>query len=266
MNDLTSLVDSEIGVIAPKAGEPLIVSVGTGTAKLDIQPEASNRRRFCKGGLLYQLYEAFMASMSSKRYWRFGENFYRLDVQFDERELELDNVNQIPTMAIRAEEQFCTSSSLDKLASQLTVAHFHFEFEDVPRRMRGQLTGVGYILCDLKYGHPAYDALLDQLSRDRARFYFNGSAISGRVGDRSFRDTAGNIRKRVEFVLAWEDISICLKIEHSLQQHICGSPFPISVRIRAQNLDAVFGQLNHRKRVSLPNFGSTNPKRRRNRR
>jgi hypothetical protein len=64
-------------------------------------------------------------------------------------------------MAIRAKEQFRISSSLDKLASQLTVAHFYFKFEDVPRRMRSQLTGAGYILCDLKYSYLAYDALLD---------------------------------------------------------------------------------------------------------
>jgi hypothetical protein len=249
MNDPTSLVDSEIGVIAPEAGEPLVVSVGTGSAKVNRQLETSNGRRFWKNGLVHRLYEALMASMSSKRYWRSGDSYFRFDVDFCGREPELDDVHRIPAMAVRADEQFRRSSRLGELASRFIAEHFHFELQEVPRRMGDQIIGAGYILCDLKYGHPAYEALLDKLSRDGARFYFNGSPISGRINDRSFTDSAGNVRRRVEFTTTRETISICLKTRHSEPQQISRSPFSIGKRLQDQNLDAFFGQANHRKRA-----------------
>lgn len=247
MNDPTALVDSEIKVIASEEEEPLIVSLGTGSVDVDSPASPSVSRRAWKNGLIYRLYDALMSSIGSKRYWR-SNNYYRFNVKFDHKEPELDDTQQIPAMANRADEQFRSSGQLDELAFRLITAHFHFELEDLPRRVGDRFAGVGHILCDLKKGHPAYDALVNHLIGSGAKFYLNGSPIVGNIGERAFMDSTGNVRQRVEFMIAQETLSIQVKARQSDPQQISGSPFCIAKRIRDQNLEAFFGQANHRKR------------------
>jgi hypothetical protein len=248
MNNPTSLIDSEINVIAPSSGEPLIVSVGTGLSGVRHRTTRLHRFRPWKNGLIYRLYEALMSSMSSKRYWRSGDNYYEFNVNFREEVPGLDDVRQIPLMADTAYEQFHVSSTLPILASRLIAAYFHFELEQEPNQIGNEITIAGHILCDIKHGHPAYEALLDRLSRDGATFYINGKPIIGKIRDRSFVDLAGNVRLRVEFTTSKDTLSICLKTTNSEAHHISKSPFNIFDRVQDQNLDAYFGQANHRKR------------------
>uniref|UniRef100_A0A093XBG7 Calcium-independent phospholipase A2-gamma n=1 Tax=Talaromyces marneffei PM1 TaxID=1077442 RepID=A0A093XBG7_TALMA len=256
MNDPTALVDSEIKVIASEEEEPLVVSLGTGSVNVDRPASPSVSRRAWKNGLIYRFFEALMSSIGSKRYWRSDNNYYRFNVKFDHEEPKLDDTQQIPAMASRADEQFRSSGQLDELAFRLIAAHFHFELEDLPRRVGDRFAGVGHILCDLKKGHPAYDALVNHLTRSGAKFYLNGSPIAGNMADRAFKDSTGNVRQRVEFMIAHETLSIQLKVRQSDPQQISGSPFCIAKRIRDQNLDSFFGQANHRKRKHSAQDGS----------
>jgi hypothetical protein len=232
MNNPTSLVDSEVEVIAPETGEPLVVSVGMGSAKTDRHPEESHSRRLWKNGLVHRMYDALMASMGSKRYWRSGGNYLRFDVDFHGREPQLDDVRRIPAMALRAEKHFDRDIRLDELAYRLIAALFHFELDEMPCRAGSQITSTGYILCDLKHGHPAYRALLNRLSREGARFYLDGRLLAGEIGDRMFINSAGNVCRRVEFTTTREDLLISLKMHNCQPQQISGLPFPINGRVK----------------------------------
>lgn len=262
MNDPTALVDSEIRVIATEEEQPLVVSVGTGSVNPEGENNPSNRRGFWKSRLIYRLYEAFMSSIGSKRYWRSDHNYYRFNVKFDGKEPELDDTRQIPAMANRADEQFRGSRKLDELALRLIAAHFHFELEDLPSRVDNRFTGVGHILCDLKNDHPAYDALMNHLVTSGAKFYVNRCPLAAEIGDHHFRDSTGNVHQRVDFTTTQEILSFQLKIGKSEPQEISGSPFSLVKRGRDQNLDSFFGHANHRKRKQSAYDGCEKSKKR----
>jgi hypothetical protein len=269
-NNPVSLIDSEIEAIARLTEDPIIVSVGTGSAKVK-GPEGPGSRGIWRDGFIPRLYRALMAQMRGKRFWQefqnrrridSRENHFRFDIDFDKIEPNLDQVSQIPQMAEKAQEQFLTSKDIDILAHHFIAAHFHFELETVPERVRNQYSGAGYILCDLKRSHPAYEALLSRLSKGSARFYLNNRLISGRIEDRSFIGRNGGFCKRVEFQTMETKLSIGLKLQGFQPQNISGSPFSIDKRVEAQNLDAYFGQANHRKR-KRPNQDERSAKRQR---
>lgn len=251
-NNPSSIIDSEIGVIDPLAYEPLVVSVGTGTPKEPDEPETSGPRGIWKDGFIPRLYRALMASMRAKSHPHLGDQ--RFDISFDGSEPALDDVSAMPEMATSAQEQFASSTELDSLACHLLVSHFYFELESIPRRAGSQCYGVGHILCDLKSNHPAYKILLGRLSAESARFYLDSRPIPGDITDRTFKGRDGNFDKRVEFESIGEELRITLKVGSFQPQNISGSPVRISQRVMAQNLDAYFGQCNHRKRKLSTNI------------
>jgi hypothetical protein len=255
-----ALVNPEIEAIAPLTEEPLIVSVGTGSTEEKDVPDKPSPRRGWKTGFIFRNISAYIESMNSKRLGQdFNnqrrmapkENYYRFDINFPGRMPSLDNVYQIPGIKAEAIKQFSDSKDIDILAYRFITSHFQFELEAMPKEVSGQYFGAGHILCDLKRSHPAYRALLDRLSLSAARFYMNGEVISGKIDDRSFVDTDGNFRKRVEFESINGKLSITMGTSEWEPLHISGSPFSIEKRIRDQNLDAYFGQASHRKRKRL---------------
>ena len=111
------------------------------------------------------------------------ENYFCFDIDFDEREPDLNQVSQISEMIVKAQKWFLNFKRIDILACCLIAEHFHFELESISEMVEGQYSGAGHILCDLKLSHPAYDALLSRLSESSVRFYFNGHLISERIED-----------------------------------------------------------------------------------
>jgi hypothetical protein len=269
-NNPAGLINPEIEAIAPLTEEPLIVSVGTGSVEeLDV-PDTSAPRRGWKDSFIPRHYRAYVESMNSNRQGQdfnnqrrlaSGENYYRFDVKWEGREPGLDQVCQMPLVKAKAEEQFSNSKEMDVLADRFKASLFQFELEAEPRKRGGEQLGTGHILCDLKRNHPAYGALLDQLSQGKARFYVDGNLIPGRIGDRSFLNLDGDFRKRVEFESVTGKLSISLKISGRQPQDISGSPFSIEKRIEAQSLNAYFGQASHRKRKWLGHSDVTAKKR-----
>jgi hypothetical protein len=260
MNNPIFLVNPQIEAIAPLTEEPLIISVGTGSAEEEGVPNTAAPRRGCKDKSPLRHLRAYKKSMDGKRFSQDFKNqrrlateetYFRFDVNFHGREPGLDAVYEIPWIKTTAQEQFSNSEDMDGVAYLFLVSHFHFELEAMPKSRGGQYFGVGHILCDLKRSHPAYEALLDRLSSGGARFYMNGEVISGKIDDRSFVDVNGNFRKRVEFESINGKLFITMETSEWEPLHISGSPFSIEKRIRDQNLDAYFGQLSHRKRKRL---------------
>ena len=264
-----ALVNPEIEAIAPLTGEPLIVSVGTGsTEEEDVPdttegkdgPDKSGPRKGWKVGFVIRNLSAYLESMNGKRLGQDynnqrrmapKEDYYRFDVNFPGRMPGLDNVDQIPWIKAEAHKQFSDSENIDILAYRFITSHFQFELGTMPKKVSGQYFGAGHILCDLKRSHPAYRALMNRLSLGAARFYMNGEVVSGKIDDHSFVDVDGNFRKRVEFESINGKLSITMETSEWEPLHVSGSPFSIEKRIRDQNLDAYFGQASHKKRKRL---------------
>lgn len=270
-NNPVALANPEIEAIAPLTEEPLIVSVGTGTAEENDVPDTSAPRGGWKDNCLVRNFRAYKQSMNGKRLGQdfnnqrrlaSKETYFRFDVKFDGGEPPLDQVSEMPRIEAKAHEQFSHCEEVDVLADWLVASQFQFELEAKPKKVGGQYFGAGHILCDLKRNHPAYKPLLDRLSGCMAGFYVNGELTSGRIGDRSFVDMDGNFRKRVEFKGVNGKLSISLEIGVYGRQDISGSPFSIEKRIKAQGLDAYFGQASHRKRKRLDHSELTARKRR----
>jgi hypothetical protein len=102
-------------------------------------------------------------------------------------------------------------------------------------------------LCSIRRGDPAFEVLLDWLSKSSATFYLNNCPILGTVGDRSFISKDGNFRKRVELSVNGK-FTLSLKQGDSEPCNISGSPYSIERLIIAQGLNAHFGRADHGKR------------------
>lgn len=254
------MVDSEIEAIDPGVKAPLVVSVGTGLSKDQSRSFPTNSIIGWRSRFIPRLYEALMKFMCGKRLWndyqrkgRAGTSL-RFDVPFEGKEPRLDQVDRMEEMEALAEQTF-NSGDVDRLAYTLISSLFHFEFESAPRSIDGHYSG--YIMCDFTHHHPAFQPLLEKLSDESAQFLFNDQPIDGEIGDESYIDCRGDLRKKIKFQGSGEEVTISLKFgKASRTEIISGSPFSIPHRVRAQGLDAVFGEANHRKRTRGPDLSS----------
>lgn len=99
----------------------------------------------------------------------------------------------------QARAELSASKDLDNLARCVVASLFYFELESIPVYGEGRISGTGHILCRLRFGDPALEALLGQLSRSSAMFILGSRVLLGLIEDRSSVDRSGNFRKRVEF-------------------------------------------------------------------
>lgn len=159
----------------------------------------------------------------------------------------LDNTKSIHELKLKAQEDNSVSKVIDNIARCAIASVFYFELDSVPEGCNGEYTGVGFILCSIRRGDPAFEVLLDQLSKSSSTFYLNNCPIPGTVGDRSFIGKDGNFRKRVELSLSGR-FTITLKQGDLEPCNISGSPHSIEKLITAQGLNSHFGRADHGKR------------------
>jgi hypothetical protein len=173
--------------------------------------------------------------------------YFRFDAEFDGREPGLDDTSKMQELATKAREQFCKSAEVDVVAHCIVASYFHFELDSKPKKVNGKYSGSGYIRCRLPRKSPAFEELINQLSKGAARFFLGDHSIPGRIEDRSFIDSEGTFRKKVEFEVR-DRISIFLKEGSSQPEHISGSPFWIGDLIDTQGFNDDFGRADHKKR------------------
>ena len=227
----------------PLVEEPdFIVSLGTGAPRTTSgKPSMSvtGPLSLWKDGAFPRLWRMFWERMRDRH--------HRLDTEFDGELPRLDNTKSIYELKLKAQEDVSVSKVIDNIARCAIASKFYFELDSIPEGCNGEYIGAGVILCSIRQGDPAFEVLLDQLSKSSATFYLNNCPIPGTVGDRSFISKDGNFRKRVELSLNGR-FTISLKQGDSEPCNISGSPYLIEKLITAQGLNAYFGRADHGKR------------------
>ncbi|RDL30200.1 uncharacterized protein BP5553_10478 [Venustampulla echinocandica] len=260
-NDPGSLALEEVAAIYPLVDGPsLVLSLGTGSPRLADVPRMSPTRGVFRDGFIPRLFRAFRHSMGSINGHKFRsrqrgghkEQYFRFDIEFDGPEPALDDTTKIQELKAAARSAIHGSEELDRLARCVVAELFVFELdhERLPLPENGKYLCAGRILCRLRANHPAFQVLLDQLSKSSAKFLFQGSPLAGSAKDASYFDEGGDFRKRVTFEVPnrGAPISIHLREGSSEPSSISGSPFTIDTLAAALQLECCFGRPDHVKR------------------
>ncbi|KAH8653952.1 acyl transferase/acyl hydrolase/lysophospholipase [Tricladium varicosporioides] len=245
---------SEVAAMFPLVEEPdFMVSLGTGAPRTTggkPSMSVSGPLSVWKDGAFPRLWRMFWERMRDrhvKQVFRTHPRYHRLDTEFDGEMPRLDNTKKIHELQLKAQEDNSVSKVIDNIARCAIASVFYFELSSVPEGCNGEYTGFGIILCSIRRGDPAFEVLLNQLSKSSSTFYLNNCPIHGAFGDGSFIGEDGNFRKRVELNLGGR-FTISLKQGDSEPCNISGSPYSIEKLITAQGLNAYFGRADHGKR------------------
>jgi hypothetical protein len=187
-----------------------------------------------------------MRDRQVKQVFRTHPRYHRLDTEFDGAVPRLDNIQSIPELQLKAQEDSSASEVIDNIAHCAIASIFYFKLSSLPERRNGDYIDTGFILCWLRQDDPAFKVLFNKLSETSATFYLNDDPIPGVLGDGSFIGRDGNFRKRVELNLN-DRFTISLKQGGLEPCNISGSPYLVKRLITAQSLDAHFGTADHGK-------------------
>lgn len=243
----------------PSTDEPsLVVSLGTGSAYVEDKPRLSPTRGIFRDGFIPRLFRAFMLSMSSTDGHKFRsrqrqgrkEQYFRFDIEFTGPEPALDDTTRMQELKSAARTALRGSQALKRLARCIVAELFLFELEYRPYKVQGKYVCSGRILCRLRATHPALAVLIQQLSQTSSEMIVQNQALEGYIGDASWLDQSGNFSKRVEIEVIDRRTPITIQLRQRVTDSvsISGSPFTLDSLVSAQQLDACFGNLDHKKR------------------
>jgi hypothetical protein len=253
----------EVAAMFPSSDEPtLVVSLGTGSRRLDDVPRMSPSRGILKDGFIPRLFRAFMLSMSNREGHKFRsrhtacrkEQYFRFDIEFEGPEPGLDDTTKIPELKAAAQSAIDGSKEVDRLARCIIAEYFLFELEAYPQRGKnGSFDCVGHILCRLPANTAAFPALMDQLTKTSAKLFFQEQPLAGSIGDGSFLDKNKNFKKRISFSVLDKRSAISIVLQEGSSQpcNISGAPFTLNHLIKVQGLDCYFGTADHQKRKRI---------------
>jgi hypothetical protein len=243
---------SEAAALYPSAPIDLILSLGTGKiAEAEYEqpgpivkapPQAAARIR----DLLWEKTRDRQVRQAFAQH----AQYYRLDHEV-EKDYALDNISDMVALQTAVEGDASLSESIGQVAERAVASLFYFELAAMPMPWSGRF-GVGRILCSLPGTDPNFDIMLSWLSTRHVQFYLNSVPIPGTWRDREFLDQDGNFCKFVPLE-ATDRINISVRVggKSAPAWEISGSPFTVTDLIRAQGLNACFGNERHRKRRRL---------------
>lgn len=275
-NDPGDLALEELSVLYPHIDEPsLVISLGTGSRRLEEVPRMSPSRGVFKDGFIPRLLRAFNLSMNSLNGHRFRshrsagrrEQYFRFDSEFDGPEPALDDTTKTRELKAAARAAICISKDVDRAASCVVGQFFVFELESEERREDGQYMCVGHVLCRLRTDGAALGVLLDQLIQASAKLSVQSRryALGALIKNGSCLDRDGNLRLRVSFEVADKRSQIFIRLLEGSSEswNISGSPYTLDGIEGAQQLNAYFGRADHVKRKRVDPTEALSRKRRR---
>ncbi|KAJ8058493.1 hypothetical protein OCU04_012681 [Sclerotinia nivalis] len=271
-NDPGNIALQEVAAIFPNSAEPsLVVSLGTGAARVNEVPEMGPSRGLLRDGFIPRLIRAFKLSFGSaiahkhRSLRRQGsrEQYFRFDIEFDHPEPELDDTTRMQEVKERARSAICESKELDHLARCVVAELFLFELDSVPKKERGRYVCQGRIICRLRVHNTALQVLLEQLHRSSAVFLIQGNHLKGSLGDGLNEDKDGNFSKAVSFEVFDKRTTFAIQLKEGSSQpcSISGSPFSIDSLVTAQHLECPFGTMDHAKRKRVDSIDLSSRKR-----
>ncbi|KAH7393734.1 patatin-like phospholipase-like protein [Cadophora sp. MPI-SDFR-AT-0126] len=260
-NDPGNLALEEAAVIHPSIDEPsLVVSLGTGSSRPSEVPRMSPSRGILQDGFIARLLRAFKLSFGSIRGHKFRsrrregrkEQYFRFDMEFDGPEPALDDTTKMQELKAAARAAIHGSKELKRLARCVVAELFVFVLDHDPSKENGKYLCKGRILCRRRADDPAFDVLMEQLSKKSIKFFVEGHPLEGLI-DNSWLDPKGNFSKRVSIELVDRRSTFTIQLREGNMDpcSISGSPFTIDGLVSAQELNAPFGTSNHRKRMRV---------------
>ena len=238
-----------MAALFPQVEEPdFVVSLGTGEPKPSYDSPKTVSRNVWKNGAFPRLCRLFWEKMRDRKVreaFQTHPRYHRLNVQFEGDEPRLDDIQSIPDIKSKVQDDQLVCKTIDNIARCMVASLFYFELDSMPRRVEGKYVGTGHVLCSLTPSEPAFSVLFDRLSAS-GQFWINGLPVAD-ISDGSCFDNEGNFRKQVE-INTDDRLAVTLKQDSSEPCNISGSPFSVRKLILLQGLCAVFGSPDHRKR------------------
>ena len=253
-NDPGNFALEEAAALFPHHEEPsLVVSLGTGSARLEKLSCVNHTRSLLQDGFIPRLVRAFKRSIGGTQSHRLRslqrkerrEQYFRVDTEFDGPEPELDNINMVEELKEAARAAILGSEELVRLPRVIVSELFIFELAEIPCR-RSQLY-TATIVCRLRANTSPFRKLMSQMKNNSSKFLLQGHALSGSIEDGSYFNKDGNFCKRITFEAQSRDSLISVQLQRgSLEPtSISGSPFTVRRLIEAQQLDCCFGRADH---------------------
>ncbi|TLD11538.1 hypothetical protein PspLS_11481, partial [Pyricularia sp. CBS 133598] len=159
--------------------------------------------------------------------------FFRFDVKLPGAEPHLDDLSKMEEIEGAAQETMLQSPELNDLVFRIRAELFVFTLDGdaIPHRADNHYECTGSISCRLRANTAAFDALMTQLNEEAAFLQINNVTLPGNFWNGSCSDANGNFCSG----------GGC---------HISGLPFTIQKLAENQKLDARFGTIDHRRRVT----------------
>lgn len=243
----------ESNYIWPKANVDLVLSVGTGTG-LDDEPASPSTcpepGGVWKDGFLPRLFRSFMASLDGQKTWtelvnrlhpELRGSYFRLNVQFQGSEPQIDDVTQFDSMRASVAEQK-SDCAMGVIADKLAASLFFFELDAVPG---ANLRCTGHILCRTGGSDDSFRSVREYIRKGDGRFLVGNKVITSA---NKLLDIEGGFRLPVAFTTKSLNgrFSIMLALNNRPATKISGFPTSVSALVIMQGLDSPFGHANHR--------------------
>lgn len=248
---------SEIGVIWPSTRKPdLVLSIGTGFIDAPEPPGVRFLQGILTDGMIPRLFRSFMSSPSvdSENSWEMCMNrlsneeqadFFRMNLPIEGKEVQLDDVGQLPRLQSMAQQYLDTSSVYTGVIEALWASTFYFELDKAAEYHFGNHVCHGAILSRA----PVCLSLIQTIYRkfDSATFTFCSDVVLGELSEEDCCQSCGFYRMPVVFEARYmtESVTISLQLEGSYQRRISSFPNPISWFEKEQGLGRVFGGTDH---------------------
>ena len=249
VNDPIATAVSEAAAIYPSTPIDLILSLGTGKIpETEYGQPAEITKAPCQAVVrIRDLLWEKTRDRQVKQAFAQHPKYHRLDHEV-EKDYALDNISDMVALRSAVESDASLSESISHVAERAVASLFYFELVALPVPWNSEC-GSGRILCSLPGLDPGFEILISRLSSSYVQFYLNGVPIPEVWRDRDFLDEDGNFCIAVKLE-ASERISISVRVGGQLARawDISGSPFTVADLIRAQGLNACFGNERHRKR------------------
>ncbi|KAI8710253.1 PNPLA domain-containing protein [Fusarium sp. LHS14.1] len=253
-NNPASIAIREAIALSPDAAEPsIVVSLGTGSSSSNPEGESSS---ILVDKFPFRLSRALWRQTSSKTAWnhllghqKAGDrtNFFRFDIEFEEKEPLLDDVNKMEHVRQTACKTMAGSPSLHLLSRHLRAELFFFELDDSlpPYYSNGAYQCTGTISCRLRATTLEYEAFMQQLWQKTASFRLGGQMLGI-----TCENIHANFSHKVCFTLPSPKHQFAVKLSERNGDFfdISGSPFTLDWLMQRQGLNSKFGTSDHRKR------------------
>ncbi|KAH7229950.1 acyl transferase/acyl hydrolase/lysophospholipase [Fusarium solani] len=253
-NNPASIAIREAIALSPDAAEPsIVVSLGTGSSSSNPEGESSS---ILVDKFPFRLSRALWRQTSSKTAWnhllghqKAGDrtNFFRFDIEFEEKEPLLDDVNKMEHVRQTACQTMTGSPSLHRLSRHLRAELFFFELDDSlpPYYSNGAYQCTGTISCRLRAMTLEYEAFMQQLWQKTASF-----RLGGQILGITCENIHANFSHKVCFSLPSPKHQFAIKLAERDGDSfdISGSPFTLDWLMQRQGLNSKFGTSDHRKR------------------